>query len=309
MNIIEITGFVLALFTIWTTYKGLNNASIQRRYKFDIDSILLDKQYERLITSGFLHVNWIHLGFNMIVLYMFAESLGYVFMGMPPVKAVIYFLIIYFGSMIGGNALALYIHRNHGDYHAVGASGAVNGLIYALIVFAPSIQIWFIPGVLFGLLYIAYSIYGIKSQADNIGHEAHLGGAMVGILLAVILQPQVLSTHAWVVAVLLLPTAIFLYLVVSRPAFLLIPTSYSFSRPRFRAPRKSKPSASSAGRKKQAVPVGKSKIIPFNPPHKKVAVTKEEELNQLLDRVKEIGFDQLSTQERQRLKELSEEID
>jgi hypothetical protein len=228
---------------------------------------------------------------------------------LPDVEAIIYFLIIYFGSMLGGNLLALYIHRNHGDYSAVGASGAVNGLIYALIIFAPSIQIWFIPGVVFGLIYIFYSIYGIKAQTDNIGHEAHLGGAMIGIILAVLIQPSVLSTHAWVVAVLLLPTAIFLYLIVSRPAFLMIPTSYSISGPRFRQKTFKKSKTTPSKRQKEAVSVGKSKIIPFNPPHKKVPVTAEEELNQLLDKVKEIGYDQLSGQERQRLAELSQEID
>lgn len=309
MITIEIVSFLIVVLTVWTTYKGLNDASTQRRYKFDIDSILLDKQYERLITSGFLHVSWIHLGFNMLVLYMFAETLGSVFSGLPEVEGIIYFLLIYFGSMVGGNLLSLYVHRNHGDYHAVGASGAVNGLIYALIIFAPSIQIWFIPGVLFGLLYILYSIYGIKSQGDNIGHEAHLGGAIVGILLAVLIQPAVLATHAWVVGVLLLPTVIFLYLIVNRPAFLLIPTSYSISRPRFRQKTTKKSQHIPPKRQKEAVSVGKSKIIPFNPPHKKIFASKEEELNQLLDKVKEVGYDKMSNQERQRLTELSQEID
>ncbi len=309
MNTIEITGFIIAILTIWTTYLGLNDPAIQRRYKFEIDGVLLGKQYERLFTSGFLHANWIHLGFNMIVLYMFSESLGSVFLGMTAFKAIANYLLIYFGSMLGGNLLALYIHRNHGDYHAVGASGGVNGLIYALIVLAPSIQIWFIPGVVFGLIYIAYSIYGIKSQSDNIGHEAHLGGAIAGIMMAVLIRPEVLSTHAWVVAVLLLPTAIFLYLVVTRPAFLMIPTSYSLGRPRFRSQTKRSKRSAPTSKKKESVSVSKGKIIPFNPPHSKAPLSKEDELNQLLDKVQEIGYDQLSRQERERLEELSREID
>lgn len=309
MNTIELTGFFIALFTCWTTYLGLKDAAVQNRYKFDIDSILLDKQYERLITSGFLHVNWIHIGFNMIVLYMFAETFGIIFGGLAAWQSITYFLLVYFGSMIGGNLLSLYIHRNHGDYSSVGASGAVNGLIYALIIFAPSIKIWFIPGVIFGLLYILYTIYGIKSQRDNIGHEAHLGGAIVGMLLAVLIQPSVLSTHAWIVAVLLVPTAIFLYLIVTRPAFLMLPTSYIISRPRFSNKRPRKTPFSPPQRKKEPVSVGKPKIIPFNPPHKKAFASKEEELNVLLDKVKEVGYEKLSGQERKRLEELSQEID
>jgi len=309
MGPVQIVAFLLAIVTIWISYKGFKDRVFQRRYCFDIDGILISKQYDRLLVSGFLHVNWLHAGFNMLVLYMFAESMDVIFYASPAYLSIAFFLLIYFGSMLGGDVLALYLHRNHGDYTSVGASGAVNGLIFAAITLMPSMQIWFIPGVVFGLIYLVYTMYGIKSHDSRIGHEAHLGGAISGILLAILIRPSVVLTHPVVVAVLLVPTVIFLYLVFTRPAFLLIPTSYSLRRTRY-PKRSSKPNFNiNAPRQKETVSASKGKVMPLNPPHKKKYLSKEEELNKLLEKVQAVGYEKLSKQEQKRLQELSQEID
>jgi membrane associated rhomboid family serine protease len=303
MNAIELCSILLALLTTGISYKGFQDKSFRDRYLFEVDEILVGKQYERLVTSGFLHNNWIHLIFNMAVLYLFSQSLS-VF----PMLNLGTYLVLYFGSMVGGNLLALYIHRNHGDYRALGASGAVNGLIFALIVMVPQAKIGFLfylPGWIFGLLYILVSIYGIKRQGDNVGHEAHLGGAIVGILLAMAVYPRAIELHGWVIGLLLLPISVFLYLMVTRPEFLLIPGS-PFGRSRFPVKKSITNPFSSSSQSQSSK--GGGKVIPFISPNPSSSLSKEEELNHLLDKVREVGVEKLSKQERSRLEELSKEV-
>ena len=175
------TGTIVILLIIANlivSYRGFKSESFFDTYKFEVDKILLDKDYKRLVTSGFLHVNRTHLIFNMFSLYLFSGLVESTTGGLK-------FLIIYFVSLVGGNLFTLFIHRNHGDYNSAGASGAICGVIFASIALFPGMEVGFfglpfaIPGWVYGVLYVLYSIYGIKSRKDNIGHEAHLGGALI----------------------------------------------------------------------------------------------------------------------------------
>lgn len=217
----SVIGTVLLFIIGLTTYKGFTDREYYERYVFHVDEILIGRQWDRLFSSGFLHVNWIHFGFNMVALLAFSWSLE-IALGVTK------YLAIYVGSLLGGNLLALYIHRYHGDYRAVGASGAISGIIFAAIVLFPDIRISLIllpldmPSWLFGALFVLISVLGIKSQSDNIGHDAHLGGAITGLLLTVLFQPSVLKTSWWLVLLLLVPTTLFLILIVRNPAVLLV---------------------------------------------------------------------------------------
>ena len=208
------------------TYKGLKDFTFLDKFSFNVDQILVNKDYKRLITSGFLHVNWTHFTFNMITLYLFSSSLE-ASIGIPA------FLILYFASLIGGNLFALYIHRNHPDYTAIGASGAVSGLVFASIGLFPGMEIGFIllpiyiPAWLYGIAYVLYSIYGIKSQRDNIGHEAHLGGGIVGLLIAIILNPNIMSTNYLPIILILIPSLTFLFLIIKKPHLLIVENPFS----------------------------------------------------------------------------------
>lgn len=217
----SVIGTLLLLLIGLTTYKGFIDRQYFERHVFHVDEILVNQQWGRLFSSGFLHVGWIHFGFNMVALLAFSWSLELT-LGIPK------YLLIYLGSLLGGNLLALYIHRQHGDYRAVGASGAISGIIFAAIILFPDIKISLIllpfemPTWLFGTLFVLISVLGIKSQSDNIGHDAHLGGAIVGVLLTIILQPSVLERSWWLILITLLPTTAFLILIVRNPAVLLI---------------------------------------------------------------------------------------
>jgi len=104
----------------------------------------------------------------------------------------------------------------------VGASGAINGVIFGAIAVFPGMKIFFMPGWIFGLLFILYSLYGIRSQNQNIGHESHLGGALAGMLTAIAFQPSVLSTNTLTIVLLLLPTIAFMIIFITRPQLLYI---------------------------------------------------------------------------------------
>ena len=130
---------------------------------------------------------------------------------------------------IGGSLLALYIHKMHGDYRALGASGAISGVVFASIILFPEqdISFIFLPEVgirawVFGLFFIIVSIFGIKSKGGIIGHEAHLGGAIIGGLLALVLKPAGVQINWFIVAALLLPTIAFLILIARNPAVLML---------------------------------------------------------------------------------------
>lgn len=125
-----IIGLILIIANIVFSYKGFTNETFFDGYKFEVDRILINKDYKRLVTSGFLHVSWTHLIFNMLSLYAFS---GLIESNLGGLK----FLIIYFVSLVGDDLLSLFVHRNHGDYNSVGASGAVCGIIFASIALFP----------------------------------------------------------------------------------------------------------------------------------------------------------------------------
>jgi len=221
----DIISFILILANVIVSYRGFKDSQFYDKYKFRVDAVLLYKDYKRMVTSGFLHVNWMHLIFNMVALYFFSGSLES-YLG--PVR----FLAIYFLSLIGGDLLSLFIHRHDGDYDSVGASAGVTGIIFAAIALFPGMGIGLffiplsIPGWLFGLVYVLYSIYGIRSRTNNIGHDAHLGGALVGLIVAVIMQPSALINNTWAIVIIMVPSVFFIYMIITRPHILLIDNYY-----------------------------------------------------------------------------------
>lgn len=216
-----IIGIILIISNLAFSYKGFKNQQFFDGYKFEVDRILINKDYKRLITSGFLHVNWTHLLFNMFSLFAFSSGLESLLGGAK-------FLLIYIVSLLGGDLLCLFIHKNHGDYSAVGASGAISGIIFASIALFPGLGIGLfgfpisIPAWLYGILYVLFSIYGIKSKKDNIGHEAHLGGALVGMVVAILIQPTALVENYLPISIIFVPTLAFIYFIFTRPQVLLI---------------------------------------------------------------------------------------
>jgi membrane associated rhomboid family serine protease len=192
---------------------GFSRRDVLDALIFSPYQILRRNQYHRMITSGFLHADLMHLGFNALSLYSFAESVEVQF-GAPLLASV------YFSSMLGGNLLALILHRNQNNYLALGASGGVCGVIFASIFLLPggSIMIFPIPVSLptwaYAVLFPIISMYGIQSKTDNVGHDAHLGGAIVGLLVATVFHPEIVQADPKLYAAVMgTSVAFFVYLV------------------------------------------------------------------------------------------------
>lgn len=215
MNDLGIIGLGLVVVTGLVSYRGMQDPAYFARYAFEVGAIRYGRQYQRLLSAGFLHVGWWHLGFNMLTLWCFGGALEAV-VGMQN------FLLLYFGSLVGGNLFSLWLHRHEPRYTAAGASGAISGLIFASIALFPGIEVGlfglYLPGWLYGALYVIVSAYGIVTRHSNIGHDAHLGGGLVGLATAVLLVPQILRLNYLPILAIVVPAVVFLYLLMSRPA-------------------------------------------------------------------------------------------
>ncbi|MFH1371080.1 MAG: rhomboid family intramembrane serine protease [Planctomycetota bacterium] len=213
---LAITNIVIIAITGYFSYRGFVNPPFLRHFLFSTRSILDDKQYYRVLSSGALHADWMHLLFNMFSLYSFGRAIELLF---GPLT----FLTIYLAAIIGGGILALLIHRNE-DYHALGASGGVCGVIFACIFLLPgtSVMLFFIPfpipAHIYAVLFILISFFGIRTQMGNIGHDAHLGGAIIGLLTATILHPSIVPQNPVLYPAVMLLAVLLLILLYIWPA-------------------------------------------------------------------------------------------
>jgi len=197
MNL-DISLIVLICINAFVSYKGFNDPYFLRKYDFHVGSIRAGEQI-RMFSSGFLHADMQHLILNMLTLYFFAP-LVLIYLGD------VWFLLVYLGSLLSGSLLTLYLHKNEHSYRALGASGAVMGVVFSAVLLEPEAKInFFIPAWIFGLLYMLFSIYGMRARRDNIGHTAHFGGAMAGYAITLCRVPELFYTETWLVIVLAIP--------------------------------------------------------------------------------------------------------
>lgn len=154
-------------------------------------SVVRQKKYHLVITSSFVHADLMHLMFNMITFYYFAFYLEVIIGSLN-------FLILYFGAMIVSDISTIIKHRNDYDYRSLGASGAISGVLFSFIMFTPTTPLYIlfipigIPAFVFGPLYLLYCWWASKKSMDYINHEAHLWGAVAGVIITAILEPKVI---------------------------------------------------------------------------------------------------------------------
>jgi len=201
----SIVLIALILLNVVVSFKGFNDISFFRKYEFHIGSIRSGDQI-RMFSSAFLHADISHLFFNMLTLYFFAPVVM-AYMGE------LSFLLVYFASLIFGSLLTLLLHKDDYSYRAIGASGAVTGVLYSAILLQPDMMlgIFFVipmPAYIFGILYLLYSIYGMRAKNDNIGHTAHFGGAVGGYLITLAKEPHMFADNTLMVVILAIPIVI-----------------------------------------------------------------------------------------------------
>jgi membrane associated rhomboid family serine protease len=263
------------------TVAGFMRPEIIERFIFNPYDIIGRKQYERLFTSALIHANVPHFLFNAISLYSFGSEIEQNY-GPKPL------LLIYLCSVLAGGLLSLLIHRNQ-RYRALGASGGVCGVVFASIFLVPggSIMIFFlpiaIPAFFYGIGFLIYSLIGHLRQRDNIGHDAHLGGAIAGLLLSAVLAPgAVFSEPLKFYSALGLAVCIALFFIFSPRQF----------------------AAGQSGSDINSPGMARAREYDEN----RSLNEKKAELDRLLDKVSRDGIHKLTSAERQRLDELSREI-
>jgi membrane associated rhomboid family serine protease len=145
-------------------------------------------EYWRLISSGFVHANLSHLFFNLLTYYFFAFAL-------ERRIGTAYFVALYALGLLLSNLGTSYLHRNEPEYLSLGASGAINAVLFAAIVYFPTARLYIlpipvpIPAPVYGVLYLAYSIYQSRQARGRVNHDAHIGGALTGMLFVALTDP------------------------------------------------------------------------------------------------------------------------
>ena len=192
--------FIIIAITCLISYMAFNNPQLRANMLFVPAAVKERGEIYRFITHGFIHADFMHLLFNMYALYIFGGAAEYAFgilFGQTFGKLA--FLLFYLAA-IGASSYVVYMrHQGNYAYSALGASGAVAAVMWPYIMFAP--WNWFIfpplPAILLGFGYIAYSHYSDKKGGTNIGHNAHLWGAIFGLVaysvLCFFLEPDLLN--------------------------------------------------------------------------------------------------------------------
>ncbi len=174
---------------------AFNQQGIMAQFQFNAFQVVHRKQYYRLLSHALVHANWEHLLVNMIVLFSFGTAVEKYFRLYFGSNGTYYFLALFVGSVIFSSLASLIKQRNNYYYNAVGASGAVSAILFSAIFFDPWAKIYFfgilpIPGIIFGGLYLYYSWYMSRKNIDNIGHDAHFLGALIGFIAPVLIRPS-----------------------------------------------------------------------------------------------------------------------
>lgn len=194
----SVTLAIIVITVLVSLYAWRNDSFLESTI-LNPQKVIKRGQWYRLLTSGFIHADMSHLLFNMFTLYFFGTLIERVFGVLFGAEGAIYLLFFYLVAIVVSDLPTLIRQRNNRNYNSLGASGGVSALLFGAIMFQPTEKIYLmavigIPGFIFGALYMAYSFYESRRGRGNINHDAHLYGAVFGIIVVILLYPPVVST-------------------------------------------------------------------------------------------------------------------
>ncbi len=188
---------IIIAVTVLVYFLTERNDEMKEKLMFSPYLIKQHGEYHRLISSIFIHADLTHLGFNMFSLYFLGSVIQAEFVDFYGLeKGLMIFVVLY---VLGGLFAELWPYSKHQDnylYRSLGASGAVSAVIFAAIIWRPDMELMMlflpipIPAYIFGPIYLAIEYYGMKRGQSNIGHDAHIGGALFGVLFVLLLNPS-----------------------------------------------------------------------------------------------------------------------
>lgn len=190
---------ILIVITVAASFAAWNKRDLRDKWIHNPYSANKYKEYWRLLTSGFIHADYMHIFFNMWALYLFGELVEQYFSLFFAGKAMVMFLLLYLGGIIVANIPDFIQHKNNASFNSLGASGGVSSIVFCAVILQPTMELMIIPipipipAYIFAVLYVAYSVYMEKRQMDNVNHMAHLWGALWGVAFILLIQPNSLG--------------------------------------------------------------------------------------------------------------------
>ncbi|MBB1472301.1 rhomboid family intramembrane serine protease [Luteimonas sp. MC1782] len=188
-----VTLVILAV-TVLVSWQAFGNRRLLERLLLWPPAIERNRQFDRLVTHGFVHADWQHLLFNMVTLYFFGRHVERMF---APYLGAFGFVLFYLSAIVVAILPTYLRHRHDAAYRSLGASGAVSAVLFAFILVQPwsLIFVFFlpVPAIVYAVLYVGYSIWMDRQGGDNVNHSAHLWGAGYGVLFTVTMEPRVIE--------------------------------------------------------------------------------------------------------------------
>jgi len=187
---------IIIIATVVVSLLANSKPELNSKLLFNPYQVVHRKEWYRIFTHAFVHDknNILHLIFNMYVLYSFGNIIEKILINNMQGLGITYYLILYIGGIAIATLPSLIKHKDNYNYNSVGASGAVSSILFATIAFVPfsGFRIWFMPPLVFGVVYLAYEVYMDKrnAQNDNVAHDAHIWGAIFGFLFVLIFVPN-----------------------------------------------------------------------------------------------------------------------
>lgn len=185
--------------TVATSVYAFSNPQILGKLTLHPYSIYRNKsQWFTVFTSGIVHADWMHLIFNMMTFYYFGFALEMIFVQASGDIGHLYFAILYLVSLVLSDIPTIIQNKNNAHYYSLGASGAISAVLFSFILFYPKteLRIFFaipMPAYFFAVIYIGYCIWASKKANDHINHDAHLFGALTGIIITILMYPWILK--------------------------------------------------------------------------------------------------------------------
>lgn len=187
---------LIVVITLIVSFYAWSNEKIMYKLILDAYSVTKYKQYYRLFTSGFIHADYMHLGFNMLALYGFGQMVEYYFVTKYGLLGEILYLLFYVLAIVVADIPSYLKNKNNSRYASLGASGGTSALVLASVLFSPLSQVSFffipMPAIMMGILFLVYSYFMSTKKYDNINHDAHIHGAIFGFVAAIVFFPEAL---------------------------------------------------------------------------------------------------------------------
>jgi membrane associated rhomboid family serine protease len=185
----------IVIITVLVSIAAFQSEQIYSKLIFNPYKVSHNREWYRLLTSGFIHADWLHLAVNMFVLYQFGRAVEMFYKLHYGSNGWYYYLILYLGGILVAILPTYKKHRNDYFYNGLGASGAVSAVLFTIIVFQPWSTIYLFGGipikiVIFGVLYLAFSYYMDRRGGDDVNHNAHFWGAVFGLLFTMAMKPS-----------------------------------------------------------------------------------------------------------------------